>query len=399
MSEPPTPSPSPRWFAEGELLGGAPVELRASLQEALEPVRFAPGELMMRFREPADHLLLLEEGEARVFRPDGPDGVEVELGRVGPGQTLGEQSFVVRGPRTASVVAATPTAGWRLPFSALDAALAAGPHAWGVYQTIARRMAEATARADEGRVAGAVELSLAAKLLITVISIQSGTLLLTGMMSALMKQVSSTTIMLVGYLLFITAIGVTYARSIRLPREAFGVTLSGWRPALREALLASAAVMLALVAVKWALVSWVPAYQGVPVFDVLDVTREHGRSDAEQLRVVGLSMLVYTLVGGFQELYARGMLQGQLYRFFSPRIEHPWPSILVSNLLFASIHVSWSASLTVFSFFGGLLWGWLYARRPTLLGPTVSHVLLGIWAGMALNVFALFRFGPLALGW
>ena len=55
-------------------------------------------------------------------------------------------------------------------------------------------------------------------------------------------------------------------------------------------------------------------------------------------------------------------------------------------------------SLMVASFFGGLLWGWLYSRERTLIGPTLSHVLLGLWIGRALNLFALFRFGPLALG-
>jgi CRP/FNR family cyclic AMP-dependent transcriptional regulator len=393
-----TPPPLPDWLdPDGPLPDLSPAS-RAALRDALRPVRFAPGDTLMRFQEASDHLLFLTEGEIRVHRPDGPDGVQVELGRLGPGRVVGELSFVTRAPRSATIDAVTAAAGWRLDYNVLDELMRDDASTRSVYRVIAEHAVEATARGDAGRVRDAVELSLAAKLLVTVIAIQSGTLIATGMMTELMSQVSSSTVMLIGYLLFITGIGVTYWRTVKLPRQAFGVTLEGWRPALVEALGASAVVMLATVAVKWALVSHYPAYAHVPIFDILDVTGAHGRTTAAQLRVVGASALAYAAVGGFQELYARGMLQGQLYRFFSPRTSNPWPAILVSNLLFASIHVSWSMSLTAMSFFGGLMWGWLYGRRPTLLGVTVSHVLLGIWAGRIVNVLALFKFGPLAVG-
>jgi membrane protease YdiL (CAAX protease family) len=392
MNAPPPPS----WLDQDGPLHDLSPRAREALRDALRPVRFAAGERLMGFQEPADHLLFLTEGEVRVHRPDGPDGVEVELGRLGPERALGELAFISRAARTATIEALVPCGGWRLDYDDLDALIQAEPTARSIYRLIAEHAVAATSRGDEGRVQDAVELSLAAKLLVTVIAIQSGTLLATGVMTELMSQVSSSTIMLVGYLLFITGIGVVYWREVKLPRTAFGVTLRGWRPALREALAASAVVMAATVLFKWIMISSDPAYAEVPLFDIFDVTGDHGRTNAEQLQVLAFSVVAYTLAGGFQELYARGMLQGQLARFFRPRTSSPWPAILVSNLLFASIHISWSLSLTAMSFFGGLLWGWLYSRRPTLLGVTVSHVLLGIWAGRIVNVLAIFKFGPLA---
>jgi CRP/FNR family cyclic AMP-dependent transcriptional regulator len=382
--------PLPPWFQEGGILRGSSAAASARLESALELLRFEPGELIYACGAPATDLLFIAEGEARVFRPDGPDAVEIELARVGAGRTLGETTFVTRGARTASVEAVTGVVAWRLSFEALDEVIGGEPGANVVYRHIAEQLAESARRGSDDLVAAAVEVSLAAKLLVTVIAIQSGTLLATGVMTQLMSQVASSTIMLVGYLLFITAIGVFYVRGIKLPLRDLGVTLEGWRASLRDAAGATAAVMALLVLFKWALVTAIPAYHGVPIFDVLDVTGDHGRTHSEQLAVVGWSAAAYTLAGGFQELYARGMLQGQLYRFFRPRIENPWPSILVSNLLFGSIHISWSLSLTAASFFGGLLWGWLYARQQTLLGPTVSHIILGLWAGNILRIFALF---------
>ena len=388
----------PPWFEEGGLLDDTDEAARAALRGAMEQVRFAPGEAIWTWGEPADELLYLVHGEARIYRPDGPDGVPIELARVLGSRTLGETTFVTRGVRTASVEALTAVEAWRLSFEALDRILAEHPSAAVIYRHLAEQLARTSQLGDDERIQAAVEVSIAAKLLVTVIAIQSGTLLLTGLMTELMLQVASTTIMLVGYLAFLSAIGWVYVKQVRLPPRDLGLTLEGWRASLRDSAVVTLAFMAVSTAVKWAIVALVPAYGHVPVFDVLDVTRDHGRGLVAQLEVVGLSALVYALVGGLQELYARGMLQGTLTRIFRPRTDSPWPAIIVSNLLFGSIHVSWSISLMVASFIGGLLWGWLYGRRPTLLGPAVSHIVLGLWVCRVLNLFALFRFGPLALG-
>ena len=385
----------PPWFEPGGLLDEASAEARRQLQAAMELVHFAAGETLFAFGAAADHMLYVVEGELRVFRPDGPDAIEVDLTRIGAGQTVGELTFVTRGMRSASAQALVPVVAWRLPFDRLDAVLEAEPSVAVIYKHVAEQLSHTNLVSDNERVAGAVELSLAAKLLITVIAIQSGTLLATGLMTELMTEVGSSTIMLLGYLLFVTGIGVVYTTRIRLPPRAFGISLEGWKPALLEAAAATLATMTAILAIKWALVHFVPAYSAVPLLDIYDVTGTHGRTDAEQLRVLGFSVVGYALAGAFQELYARGMLQGQLYRFFRPRTPSPWPAILVSNLLFASLHVSWSMSLTLVSFLGGMLWGWLYARRPTLLGVTLSHVAIGLWFGRIVNLWALFKFGPL----
>lgn len=390
--------PNNDWFADGGLLAELTATSRDQLQRATVHATYPAGTNVFTFGRPADSLVFLVSGTARVFRPDGPDGVEVELARLSAGQTVGVAGFVDRHDRTPSVQAVTDVKVVQLPFSALESVLAADPHAGRVYRALSAFMQRALRDGDDARVAAELELSLGAKLLVTVITIQSGTLIATDVMQRAMNAVASSTVVLVGYLLFITAIGVTYTSITRLPRKNLGVTLKDWRPALKEALGATGGAVLLVTLAKWAIVSTIPEYAHVPVFDILDVTAGHGRSPIEQLQVVALSAVAYALAGGFQELYARGMLQGQLYRLTNSRFSNPWPAILISNVLFASIHVAWSTSLMVASFVGGLLWGWLYARRQTLVGVTVSHVVLGLWIGRIVNLFALFKFGPLAVG-
>ncbi|PON16315.1 hypothetical protein C2W62_19100 [Candidatus Entotheonella serta] len=44
------------------------------------------------------------------------------------------------------------------------------------------------------------------------------------------------------------------------------------------------------------------------------------------------------------------------------------------------------APFSVATFFFGLFWGWLYARHGTLIGPIISHALLGFWALYILGI-------------
>jgi membrane protease YdiL (CAAX protease family) len=39
-----------------------------------------------------------------------------------------------------------------------------------------------------------------------------------------------------------------------------------------------------------------------------------------------------------------------------------------------------SPGLALTAFVAGLFWGWLYARQRSLVGVSISHVLLGFWA-------------------
>jgi membrane protease YdiL (CAAX protease family) len=34
----------------------------------------------------------------------------------------------------------------------------------------------------------------------------------------------------------------------------------------------------------------------------------------------------------------------------------------------------------------GLFWGWLYARRPNLIGPTISHIAVGAFVFFIMGV-------------
>jgi len=108
---------------------------------------------------------------------------------------------------------------------------------------------------------------------------------------------------------------------------------------------------------------------------LFDLYRYRGLDPATTLTVAG----AYALFVPVQEMVARSGIQSSLMMFLRSRRKVAL-SIFMSTLLFSSTHLHTGYAFALSSFPVGLFWGWLYARRPTLIGVIFSHLLIGIWA-------------------
>lgn len=78
----------------------------------LEPVRFKPGDVIVREGDLADYFYVVSKGEVEVVREH--DGVEQVVSRLGEGEFFGELGLLNGGKRTATVRASTPVEVMRL---------------------------------------------------------------------------------------------------------------------------------------------------------------------------------------------------------------------------------------------------------------------------------------------
>ena len=105
--------------------------------------RYERGEHLMHQEEPGDLVLLLREGHAKATFVE-PGGKEIVLGFHGPGDVLGELSFVRAEPRSSGVVAIEPAAAQALPAAAFRAFLGERPGvALALFDAIGRRFRDA----------------------------------------------------------------------------------------------------------------------------------------------------------------------------------------------------------------------------------------------------------------
>lgn len=104
---------------------------------------FDPGEHLMRQEEPGDPLLFLLGGHVKATFVE-PQGKEIVLGFHGPGDVLGELSFVRAEPRSSNVVAIEPVRAVALSAAEFRAFLGQRPSAaLALFDAIGRRFRDA----------------------------------------------------------------------------------------------------------------------------------------------------------------------------------------------------------------------------------------------------------------
>jgi HEAT repeat protein len=78
-----------------------------AVERILRDAEYVSGEVIMREEEPGDDLFLLVEGQVDVLRSAGTPA-EIQLNRLGAGAYFGEMAVLDGGPRSATIVAASP---------------------------------------------------------------------------------------------------------------------------------------------------------------------------------------------------------------------------------------------------------------------------------------------------
>ena len=101
----------------------------------------AAGELLLRQGDPGDEVMIVLAGEATV----AVGGTEV--GRIGPGDCVGEMALLGQGPRSATVAATSPLRALVVPARRFSDLLAASP---ALAQRLSSLLAERLRRAQQG---------------------------------------------------------------------------------------------------------------------------------------------------------------------------------------------------------------------------------------------------------
>jgi membrane protease YdiL (CAAX protease family) len=142
-------------------------------------------------------------------------------------------------------------------------------------------------------------------------------------------------------------------------------------------------VLAVIAALKFAWLRWMTASQGQLMFNPADLFPRRPFDLLVYLSAMG----TYSAFVPLQELVARAGLQGTLQHFApTPPNTVNWKAILISNLLFSAAHAFIGFWFCVAAFVPGIFWGWMFAKQRSLIGVTVSHIMVGVWALFVLGV-------------
>lgn len=183
--------------------------------------------------------------------------------------------------------------------------------------------------------------------------------------------------------LLIIAFGISAAILVKkseYPLDYYGLTLKNWKRNAYEAVIFSIPLLIFIFFLKWALISFVPIFKHNTLFQF--ASSEHPFlyffHTTTQNKDFYLFIGLYIVLVPIQEFIARGCLQSVLQQFFVSS-NKVILAILTSSLLFGMFHGLKTFSFAGVAFLLGIFWGWLYARQKSIVGPTISHILIGAW--------------------
>jgi len=157
------------------------------------------------------------------------------------------------------------------------------------------------------------------------------------------------------------------------PLKTFGLTLDNWKKVVRDSFLMTLPLLAGIALLK-AYVLYMNPDIDDRVFSILDVF-EGERVDL----TFYLYGAAYALFCPVQEFISRSGIQSALQNFLPASKSRVWIAIILSNLMFSTAHSHLNLTFALLTFFPGLFWGWMYARQGSLLGASVSHIMVGLW--------------------
>ena len=368
------------------LFDGLAPDQRDKVWSLCERLEVAAGATLIEQGTMGEELYLIEAGEFAVLRRDADR--EYTVNHMSEGQDFGVIALFEKGVRTATLRATRPSVVYRLRFA--DIAAAYGDYTDAPYAVMLRNelrthtdllrsgnevsMAALRRELDESK----RRLSFGSFVAFLIGSVTLYAFLLRILLGASYGKIDSTFIT-VGILVGCLAIYVPMIRLSGFPASTYGLTLRDWKPALIESLVWTAAFLVGVTLLKLIALQLVPAWKGQPLFSMYGFTRYATLGEA-----LGL-MAMYVLFSPIQEFIARGAMQSSFHEFLSGPRSGLW-AVLLSTLMFTQIHLHLTPGYAVAVFFPSLFWGALYARHRTLVGVSVSHILIGVYVAFFLGL-------------
>lgn len=350
---------------------------------------YMKGELILEEGEQAESLFIIKSGTVEILKKEKEKGEHHTIATLHSQEWFGEMAFFNAYKRTASVRAKKQTELIALPINDLKHLAHENAAFAKIMTNLVDKLSSRLSTANE-TVVNALEKDLVSMrsrdhmgrflihLFILFTLFFYAYKICERMLNPFMLKVIST--------LIIVLFGLSCAWLVKksgYPLKFFGLTLKHWPRRLIEGIGFSIPILLVLVFAKWVLISTVPIFKDLQLFNL------HYSERAQALTVSKWGLVffafLYVVLIPVQEFIARGCLQGSLDHFFTGH-RKTFQAILTSNLLFGLFHGMHSYSFSLVAFTMGLLWGWLYSMQKSIVGPSVSHFLV-VFAGFAVLDF------------
>ncbi|MCL7746122.1 cyclic nucleotide-binding domain-containing protein [Halalkalibacter alkaliphilus] len=336
------------------------------LSKFSELVYYKKGDFIIKEGEPNSFLYIIKSGMVQLFKGDKSLVYK-------DGAMFGDRTFFDESQQqTETVISQGPTSVIKINVAMLFAADRYKDLQVRLLSKVASQLSTELEQRNERERKSYKALGMLTTNLLTVTSIY--TLLLISL-TVFVEAVGVSTYVDISIIIIFALVMVIIMKKSGYSFESFGVTTKNWKRHSKEAILLTLPVLFFFLILKWGLITFIPAFSHIPLFNIEATFADIGFSYS----VFAFSVVVYILFSVVQEFIARAGLQSALYKFLPYTKRKVLISILLSNLLFAMAHSHINIWFALTAFLPGLYWGWMFARQRSLVGVSISHMMIGIW--------------------
>ncbi len=327
----------------------------------VEAVNYAENEVIFRKGDESDFAILIASGEVEVY----DEGSGTVLAISGEGTLIGELGMISGDPRSASARALTPVRGWKIDRSDYREFLSDRPELATLFfrkiyaqlsASYGKLRQQFVALEDADRRYHALAFLFVTMVLMINIYALVNSIILTHLKVSHQEQVMFWT----SRVMEIWGAFVIWGLTVRcgLTRQDMGIRMGNLWQSIGMGLGIS---VVALAAMAYFRTILYPELAGTPIIDP---------------KLVTITVYTYILVAPLQEWICRGVLLTAIADLM-PGKTRPMSAIVITSLIFSTLHLHYSQSLAVVALVSGIVWGWLHLKYRNLAGPIVSHFILG----------------------
>lgn len=362
------------------IFDGLPADVVARTLGDLPSRRFNGGDVLLRENEPNQRVFLLQSGEVEVWKgpPHTPEGVCVA--RLKAGDCFGEMSAINAARSSATVVAGTATTVSLMTLADLPAE---GGLRDAVTLNLARTLVHRLSAANESiqekheRELKAMRVVTAASAFITrmltALTCYMFSLPLVAVLTPLLPTNSLISFFFILVFGWVVLNFMNQRPDVRA--QSWYMSLTRWPQQVVRGLLWTIPPLLVFLVIKLSFMHLRPGQ-----YEFFEPMTAIARGKAMNFPLWLTFASIYTALVFAQE-FIRCAVQGTLEMINSASATGgPWKAILLSDVVFTSIHMHLGPAFAAQAFIGGLFFGYEFYRERSYLAVAVSHSLVGVWA-------------------
>lgn len=410
-------------FQKNRFFRGLSEKQLQELVPLVQKTHVSPGEYVIQEGDLAQDLFVLIEGEVEVIKKEPLSEQRHRLTLLSTGDVFGEMALIENGSHSATIRALRPSTLLSLSiqqarqltsektiYSRLIQKLHESieeletlPHDPPIYSKLSTNLAsdlslrlrqahEVTVESLRGQLHEAKTRVALGRFMINILTMLVMYVFSLRAITCFGQEGLSTAVISIP-LIFCFAVGIiVMMKRNGYPLSFYGITWKNAKTSAKEGVLFSVPIIAAAVLIKWFMIHVYPKSESVPLFHLtLGINPSYvGKLPLALLLVLPLVYLLFTPI---QELISRGAMQSSLQEFLTGPYKK-WSAILVSNLLFSVTHIHVSLGLAVAVFLPGLVWGWMFERHRSLVGVSVSHMIVGGFAYFIMGVQGVLTINP-----